>query len=441
MLPNKKQNNWLRSELPKWESDGLISDEQRLAFESRYPKYESRQMAPYVLLILGVLSIITGVIVLFSHNWENLDRPARAAIVFTYQTIGVCLAGFVLWKNKSKIWREVSGLVLNLTLLGSMAIIGQTYQMGGSLESLLFAWLLLSVSTCYIMRSGLCTKMYLVGSLVWLMTYLESHNGVGFWSVLLILLAVKLPVLWLEIKGWHNYLTTGKSRVLVLLSAISSLAFCLALISVFSHGALTTSLFVFVFTLLTIVASRVHEKFGFLLITNPLAYLGSVILFGSMVALSQLDRSLSTEFYRYCDTMQDFMVFRWVILFIFPLVLLTVLVIRKSSFFYLLLSLYPVFQLVGFYFYQSLIYLLVFNLYVVSLCVLLIINGEGQKSIYQVLAGSFGIAILLLSHLFSGDAPLVVKGLSFIAIGVVFVVVNLLMIKRISKMKGVRSEA
>lgn len=439
MSTKKKQNNWLRSELPRWEADGLVTNEQRQKLELRYPEYVAKPLAPFILLILGVFAIVIGVIVLFSHNWENLGRPARTVIVFAYQAVGVCFAGFVLWKEKGKIWREVSAVVLNLSLLGSLAIIGQTYQMGGNLTSLLFAWLLLSIPTCYIMRSNLCTMIYLLGIYAWISGYSENNEGMGTGQLFLMVLAVKVPVLWLEVKAWHNYLNVGKSKGLVLLSALNFLAVCMVLINHSGNTSLVSSLLFFTITLLTIIASKVHEKFDLRLITNPLEYLSGFILFISMLTFSHITRGYSSAFYYVLN--DKLIIYKWLILFVLPLILFTVLVIRKSSFFHLLLSLYPLFILVGVYFSGSIVYLLTLNLYILVLCVLLITNGEAQNSIYQVMAGSVGIAAILIERLISSEAPLIVKGSAFIAIGVAFVMVNLLMVKRISSNKGVKDEA
>lgn len=146
---------------------------------------------------LATLALGGGIIALFAHNWDDFPKAVRVLLSFLPVLLGIGAFAYSEIKHGSSVvWMECVSLFLALMMGSTMGLITQVYNMGGSLEDFLFAWLVLILPVIYVGRSSSTAIFYLLLSLVWLyLTYLNSFNlfrfnsGVGdevlwFWVFL-----------------------------------------------------------------------------------------------------------------------------------------------------------------------------------------------------------------------------------------------------------------
>ncbi len=162
---NFRSTRWLLAELPGLEARGVIDGETaerlRLHYESS-AEGVGRRLVLAVCGVFGALLIGGGVILLLAHNWEHLSRAARAAIALVPLVAAQVLAGWALIrKSESTAWREGTATFLALSLAAAMALVDQTYNTGGDLESFLWRWALLLAPLPWLLNSTTVAVIFL----------------------------------------------------------------------------------------------------------------------------------------------------------------------------------------------------------------------------------------------------------------------------------------
>ena len=126
--------------------------------------------------IIGAVLVGLGLILIVAHNWDNFDRTVKTALSFTPLFLGQLACVFALLKkSRETAWREGSATFLFLAIGANIALIGQVYNIPGSLSSYLEIWMLLGLPLIYLMRSSVASYAYLIG-----ITYYIIE--VGYWS-------------------------------------------------------------------------------------------------------------------------------------------------------------------------------------------------------------------------------------------------------------------
>ena len=169
--PNARTLEWLYAELPALVAAGLVSPEGAEGIKERYGVPERRSAASVAVIglsALGASFIIGGVILLLGSNWEELTRGMRAVIAFIPLLIGQGLAGYTLLRRfDSTAWRESSALFLTGAIGASIALIGQTYHLPGSLESFLTIWMILAWPLIYLLNASTVAVLAMAAALGW----------------------------------------------------------------------------------------------------------------------------------------------------------------------------------------------------------------------------------------------------------------------------------
>jgi hypothetical protein len=203
MKATQGQLRWLRGELEEWEREGLLPAATATALRRRYPSEAESGGSGWMTAILGIfgsLLIVGGLILLFAHNWHGLSRGVRTALALAPLLV---FQGLGLWLLRrpaaSAAWREGVGGGLVLSIGAAIALIAQTYQLGGDFGRFMFAWTLLALPAVYLLRSGTALWLYLAGSVVHAgYTQTASSPAMIFFG----LLAAALPfVLWIHRRG------------------------------------------------------------------------------------------------------------------------------------------------------------------------------------------------------------------------------------------------
>jgi uncharacterized membrane protein len=162
---------WLYSELPRLVEQGVLTPEAADAVRRHYGHGDSdalRSRWRELLLVgFGALLVGGGIILILAHNWDELGRPARAAIALGTLVIAQALTLYaVVRRGSSQPWLEGTSTFLVAAVGASIALVGQTYQVGGSFEGLMQTWLWL-----------VALVPYLTGSIL---------AAGGFWALLVV---------------------------------------------------------------------------------------------------------------------------------------------------------------------------------------------------------------------------------------------------------------
>lgn len=168
---------WLYDELPRLVSDGVLAPEAAEALRRHYgpldPHGSRAGWGQILLASFGALLVGGGVILILAHNWDGLSRPARAAIAVSILLAAQGLTLFATARRPhSMAWIEATSGLLVAAVGAAIALVGQTYHLGGSFEGLMRAWLWLVVLIPYVTGSTLAS--------------------IGFWA-LLVVRVVSLP--------------------------------------------------------------------------------------------------------------------------------------------------------------------------------------------------------------------------------------------------------
>jgi uncharacterized membrane protein len=189
---DEKHHAWLHAQLPEWAKEGWISPESVARLRDRYPVGIGGGRALMLALgsILGALLVGGGVILLLAHNWGFMPRPVRAVVAFVPVLAGQALAAWALWRApESRPWREGVGLSLALAMGACIALVGQTYHVTTSFAGFVFAWMLVILPAVYLLDAVAAAAFYLIGIVFWSGTVMPPYGTVsaapcGYWLLL-----------------------------------------------------------------------------------------------------------------------------------------------------------------------------------------------------------------------------------------------------------------
>lgn len=199
---------WLHAELAGCVQDSVLTEEAAQLLRARYPEVadaeatlqrqtRSTHWAMVLFGILGAVLIGGGIILLLAHNWDQLSRPARVAVAFVPLVLSQALAFWMLWTGRSgTVGRETVGTFLALMVGACIALISQTYHLGGDFAAFMLVWTLLSLPVAYLLKATLPAIWFCAATAIWgsSMVWDERGSALWFWP----LLALVLPLWWIE---------------------------------------------------------------------------------------------------------------------------------------------------------------------------------------------------------------------------------------------------
>lgn len=205
---SKENYQWLEKELPSWVKEGIVSQEGAKALLARYQDEKKLGSASGMAFsLLGFALVGLGIISLLAYNWDQLGHMERTILALLL-LVGAQLFAFGVkyFRPQDKALLEGSGVLWFLMVGASLAIIGQTYHLGGSTLDFLSIWLLLSFGIVFLMpSSGVAFFQIFLWTMVWIMNRndfttlmdMGSNHSLNVWILILFALA------WLAYYGWR----------------------------------------------------------------------------------------------------------------------------------------------------------------------------------------------------------------------------------------------
>ncbi|MCB0216623.1 MAG: DUF2157 domain-containing protein [Caldilineae bacterium] len=164
---------WLEAQLPVLVDAGLIDEAAAAGIRAHYgsPEDLAAQRRNRLLAIfgsLGALLVGLGIILLVAFNWEQLSRPMRTLAALLPLVTGQGLVAYARARRAdSTAWLEGTALATFLALGAAMALISQTYQVGGTVEGFMLVWALLGLPLAYVTGASLPALGYLACVMAW----------------------------------------------------------------------------------------------------------------------------------------------------------------------------------------------------------------------------------------------------------------------------------
>lgn len=431
---------WLLSELPELVAGGVLTVEAAEALRQHYATTDSgepRRIGFVLSAILGSLLIGGGIILLVAHNWDFLSRPVRCAIAFTPLVLSQALAIFVLLRrNESAPWREAAAS-LNVAAIGtSIALISQTYQIQGDFARFILVWILLALPVVYLFRTNVGLSIYFAGAMVWVLSSKTgdflglSPNDLWVWGLLL------LGVPAFVARGREN--RDGYGTLLAVTALAVAAAFSLGQTDKIGAQSFWRCSFAAFWTLVYLVGAAAFKD-GRTTRRHPFVAAGWIGILSLAIFLSFQDawrtRQWQNAVYlvprHYPDALAVGIQITWVLA---ALLFAAYAFWKERTRVNLAPAVFPLIALVAWGIAKRtgnpLLPSLLLNFFALSLGIFTLLRGIRAGRVFEANLGMLAIAMLAVARFFDSDFEFFVRGIAFIAIGLGFLVTNLVLFKR-----------
>ncbi len=178
-------------ELPELVKAGIIPQQTADSITDYYnnKKNEPSNKLLVVFGILGAILVGLGIILIIAHNWDNLSKTVKLFFAFLPLVTGQLLCIYTLLKQPHSIaWREGASVFLFFSAGTAIALVSQIYNMGGTLSSFLFVWMLLCLPVIYAMQSSV-TSLLCIICITWYAVetcYFKYNAGEDYYYWLLV---------------------------------------------------------------------------------------------------------------------------------------------------------------------------------------------------------------------------------------------------------------
>ena len=428
-----KHLRWLYEQLPGLVQQGVLTAEAAEKLRQHYgpaAKPDARRLILVLFGVLGAVLIGGGIILLLAHNWDELGRPVRTALSFVPLLAAQGLAGWVLRRQaQSMAWREGVAAYWAMTIGSSIALIAQTYNLGGDFGDFVLTWALLGLPIIYLLRSSAVAALYWAGVTAWVI-YTRVTSGVELWFWPLLALAV--PHLW-RIARPDRYHPRVGWLIWVLAICLSigtgaSLADHLADLWMIVYGSL--------FTVMWLAGRRWFDE-GESPRRQPLQSIGALGAF--VLSLVLTFKSLWEELTwhsHWWESEQPFAWLRAVVLAIWPVAAMCLWgnALRRRDIPGAVAGLLPLLAALGFALgsqpARNTFMPLVFDAFMLATGVALVIGGVRERRLSVTNGGLVVLSALIIARFFDSDLDFLARGLAFVIVGAGFLVANLVLVKK-----------
>jgi uncharacterized membrane protein len=430
---------WLLAELPELVASGVLSAENAEALRQHYAAEvptEPRRIGFVLSAILGSLLIGAGIILLVAHNWDFLSRPVRCVLALAPLVLSQALAIFVLLRrNESAPWRETAAIV-NVAAIGTaIALVSQTYQIQGDFARFILVWMLLALPIVYLFRTSVGLAIYFVGATVWVLSskgdaFLGgSPNDLWAW-VLLVFVVPALVARWRENRNGYGTLLT--------MTALAVAAACsLGQTDEIGAQSFWRCSFASFWTVVYLIGAVLFKDWRATR-PHPFVAAGWIGILSLAIFLSFQDAWRTQRWQNAVDLIPrhypDVLATGIQIAWILAALLFTSYALWKerkvnlapAAFAPIALVAWGIAKQTG----DPLIPSLLLNFFTLALGIFTLLRGIRAGRVFEANLGMLVVAILAIARFFDNEFEFFVRGIAFIAIGLGFLVTNLVVFKR-----------
>ena len=441
-MSDRKKIEWLLGELPVLKEKGILNAESADALHKYYqaimpPKTNFQQL---VILFFGILSatlIGAGVILIIACNWDDIPRHIRAGMAFIPLLFAAVFGGYTLLKGKSTAWRESAAILTALTSAAAIAMISQTYQLGGTLKDFLFVWMLLFFLLIYIFNSTGTFLIYAFALTVWNFNrwnVFGSHESVS--DIYFLALFMAIPLWWL-IANFRKAPYGLKSSFLCWIITAFALLNSIPITQPCYEFQAKTYWALILAVLFMAGALRRSGGAGFW--GNPLLPAGAIgiTIYSAVATFSSFWNDHNSYYYRGNTIYNEYCA--WVIIAILAAAWLALLFRRRRNAVELIPALFPALLIIPMALMPA-AGAFVFNLYLLSAGIFFMHRGFKKFELFKINAGMFMLSLLLFLRFVDSDLDILLRGCLFILLGVMFLVVNIIAAKKFRKAEKERKE-
>jgi uncharacterized membrane protein len=425
-MSDKKHMGWLYEQLPELVSQGVVPAEVAERIRQHYGEPQAaggtaKRWAMVLFSILGAALIGGGIILLLAHNWEELTRPMRAVISVTPLALAAVAGAWLLWTQRpGTAWREGVGTFQTLAIGVAIALIAQTYDLGGRFDEFMLTWSLLALPVAYLLGATVPALLYLVGITVWTgaASFYEAERLAYF-----PLLGLALPYLWLTSRAnrYHPrpvWFAWGLAITVGIGTGVATSRVC---------GQLEAwpILFGGLFALFFLVGARWWSEASASW-QRPLQNVGALGAVGLALVLSFRDAWSTPSWGYYWDQAA----MRWAgwelaVGAIFPVAAMALWVRSwtRRAWSEVMIGAVPALAVIGWVsaaYDAKFIGAALFNLYLFTLGIVTLVIGLRERRLGVVNAGMVVLAAVILCRFFDSDLGFLLKGIAFIVVGAGF---------------------
>lgn len=426
------ERKWLLRELPRLREEGVLSEYYAEALREYYESGEGARepgarLTPVLLFsILGALLVGGGVILVLGHNWSELSRGVRTVLALLPLMVTQAVGGWVLLRRgASLVWRETVATLNVLMVASSIALIGQTYHIPGSMEGFLLTWLLLMIPVIYCFRALTPGLVYLMALIGWLGAAGGDHLSLlPFWG----LYVAVLPFFAREILGRES----GRGELAAV--GLGLQALWLALLLRGAPDMFWIPVYSGLFVLLALPATLglagnfrlwgVMGRLGAGVVVLMLSYEWAWDESGSLLRVSRVAGGLPE------------LLIHMVGVGLLPVgaLILWVRSWRRGCPADWLFGALPCVSVIGvlgtWWLGEGWFAVILLNLYVLVLGILYMLSGIRTQALRVLNGGMLLLAVWLVLRFFDSDVPMVFRGVFFILLGLGFWGTNVVMLRK-----------
>lgn len=153
-------------DLPELVEKNVITASTAKEIEQYYalkPKAENTNLLA-IFGSLGGILVGLGFILIFAHNWDTFSRTYKTLLALLPLLLFQVSTGYGIIKQKSTLWKNVSGTLLFFSIGASIALVGQIYNIPGDVGSYLCSWIIVCLPILYLLRSNTIAFLLLLFS-------------------------------------------------------------------------------------------------------------------------------------------------------------------------------------------------------------------------------------------------------------------------------------
>ena len=155
----------LTRKLSEWHRENII-DEVTVERITQYEKHNSKPMVLWAFGGMGVFAVIVGLVSIIAANWVHIPDWLKLPVDLLLCLILAAALYLTCVKphsHKENLWlKEVLVMLYYGLVLASMALVGQTYQLGGEISGLLLLWTVVTVPLVLLAHGRFMAALWMV---------------------------------------------------------------------------------------------------------------------------------------------------------------------------------------------------------------------------------------------------------------------------------------